>query len=129
MGNALYLRGSSIDALHAYIKALTAVRGQKADNSADSSPAATAQLAQLEIDLLNNCAAACLALKVPEGAALAAAYARRAAQAAQVAGDEQRAHKALVREGKALLAMHRYVRGHLLRPEMDMPAVHVGKIT
>jgi hypothetical protein len=107
----LFLAGSCIDALHTYLKAVNLVRDrQKAPNSNNETAPASSDLCKLEIDLLNNCAAACLALNVTEGAALAAAYAGKSARVAQAAGDQQRAQKALLREGKALLEMHRCVR-------------------
>jgi hypothetical protein len=108
-GNALFLRGNCIDALHTYLKALATVKDmQRARPSNSRSAPEPDDLCRLQVDLLNNCAAACLALHVAEGAALAAAYAGRAAKVAQAAGDIQRVQKALLREAKALLAMHRY---------------------
>jgi hypothetical protein len=100
-GNTFYLRGSHIDALHTYIKALAALREQQ-ENGNPASPTSA-----LEIDLLNNCAAVGLALNIPEGAAVAAAYARQASQAAAARNDGVRLQKALLREGKALMAVHR----------------------
>jgi hypothetical protein len=108
-GNTLYLGGSLVDALHVYIKALGLVRDMRKDNSVREDQVASDELCKLEIDLLNNCAAAGVGLKITEGAALAAAYAGKAARLAAASGDSRRAQKALLREGKALYAMQRYV--------------------
>jgi hypothetical protein len=107
-GNTLYLRGSWVDALHTYIRGLAALKDLRTGSSDSRSTPESDDLCKLEIDLLNNVAAAGLALKIPEGAALAAAYAGKAARLATGSGDKQRAQKALLREGKALLAMQRY---------------------
>lgn len=86
-GNALYLRKSYVDALHAYCGGLEALSQSEPDNR------------QLRVDLLNNCAACCLSLGTPEAAATGVAYARAAQQTAGPGGNA----KAQLREAKALL--------------------------
>jgi hypothetical protein len=93
-GNALYLRKSYIDALHAYRQGLTAL--EAADTASDKNT-------QLRIDLLNNCAACCLSLGTPEAAATGVGYARAAHQAAGPGGNA----KAQLREAKLLMGAAR----------------------
>jgi hypothetical protein len=93
-GNALYLRKSYIDALHAYRQGFAAL---------EASDTASETNSQLRVDLLNNCAACCLSLGTPEAAATGVGYARAAQQAAGPGGNA----KAQLREANALLAAYR----------------------